>query len=172
MPYTPEYSMDALRHFYRELGSQLWGNFGFFDAINQSRSWVAGSYLAIDQGPIIGMMENERTQLLWNLFMANPEIQPMLNAIGFVTDYTAIAELKTWPVTVQPNPVMNTLTINSRKELCRMVITNTTGQEILRINRSMEGSMSFDVSELKSGIYIVSLYDLKGNKINRKIVKN
>jgi len=172
MPYTPEYSMDALRYFYRDLGGQLWGNFGFYDAINQQRNWVANSYLAIDQGPIIGMMENERTQLLWDLFMANPEIQPMLDAIGFVTDYTAIAESKNPSVTIHPNPVNTTLNISDSKELSRIVITNTSGQEVFRIDRSAKGPMSFDVSELKSGIYIVSLYDLKGNRINCKMVKN
>jgi hypothetical protein len=172
MPFTPEYSMDALRHFYRELGGQLWGNFGFYDAINQQRSWVANSYLAIDQGPIIGMMENERTQLLWNLFMANPEIQPMLDAIGFVNDFTAIAESKVWPVTIQPNPVNTTLSINNSRELSRIVVTNLTGQVILRIDRKVVGAIQLDVSNLESGVYIVSLYDLKGNMTNRKLVKN
>jgi hypothetical protein len=171
MPYTPDYSMDALKHFYRELGGQLWGNFGFYDAINQSRSWVASSYLAIDQGPIIGMIENERTQLLWNLFMANPEIQPMLTAIGFVNDPNAIAEPAAWPVTVQPNPFNTSLSISSSKVLGKIVITNLIGQEVLRIDRGLAGSIQLDVSGLKSGMYIVSLYDMKGNVINRKMAK-
>jgi len=171
MPFTPEYSMDALRHFYRVLGGQLWGNFGFYDAINQERSWVAGSYLAIDQGPIIDMMENERTQLLWDLFMANPEIQPMLDAIGFVDDFTAIAESKMWPVTLQPNPVTTTITINSSKEINRIVVTNSAGQVVKNINNKVESIFQMDVSGLKSGIYIVSLYDQKGNITTRKLVK-
>ena len=53
-------------------------------------NWYAPSYLAIDEGPIIIMIENYRTQLLWNNFMANPEIQPMLDAIGFVPDFTGV----------------------------------------------------------------------------------
>jgi len=171
MPYTPEYSMDALKHFYRDLGGQLWGNFGFYDAINQSRSWVADSYLAIDQGPIIGMIENERTQLLWNLFMANPEIQPMLDAIGFVYDPNSIAEPTTWPVTIQPNPFNTSLKISSSKELRRIVITNILGQEVMRKEQGVEKDVQMDVSGLKSGLYIVSLYDLKGNVINRKMAK-
>lgn len=171
MPYTPEYSMDALKHFYRDLGGQLWGNFGFYDAINQSRSWVADSYLAIDQGPIIGMIENERTQLLWNLFMANPEIQPMLDAIGFVTDPNAIEERANWPVTIQPNPFNTTLRITSSKDLSRIVITNLLGQKVINMEQGMDETVQLDVSSLKSGLYIVSLYDLKGNVINRKMAK-
>jgi hypothetical protein len=82
-PYTPEESMLALKHFYRELGEDTWGWMGFLDAFNQQRNWVADSYLAIDQGPIILMIENYRSQLLWDLFMSNEEIQPMMDAIGF-----------------------------------------------------------------------------------------
>jgi hypothetical protein len=149
----------------------LWGNFGFYDAFNQSRSWVAGSYLAIDQGPIIDMIENERTQLLWNLFMANPEIQPMLDAIGFVSDNTGIAELQSWPATVLPNPCINTLIINSSNALSCIVVTNITGQEVLRIDHKNDGKDQIDVSGLKRGVYLVSLYNLKGNKVIRKIVK-
>jgi len=171
MPYTPEYSMDALKHFYRDLGGQLWGNYGFYDAINQYRSWVASSYLAIDQGPIIDMIENERTQLLWNLFMANPEIQPMLDAIGFVNDATAIKEPMDWPVTIQPNPFNASLIITSSKELSRIIITNLIGQEVKRIDHEVTGTVQLDVSDMKSGLYIVSLCDLKGNVINRKIAK-
>ncbi|MCD6205305.1 MAG: T9SS type A sorting domain-containing protein, partial [Candidatus Marinimicrobia bacterium] len=87
-PYTPEESMSALKHFYRVLGGDIVGALGFKDAFNQSQEWVAGSYIAIDQGPIIVMIENYRSGLLWENFMANPEIQPMLGAIGFVTDTT------------------------------------------------------------------------------------
>ncbi len=86
MPYTPEESIDAFKHFYHNYGNKIWGPFGFKDAFNVNHNWYANSYLAIDQGPIIVMVENYRSGLLWNLFMANPEIQPMLNAIGFVPD--------------------------------------------------------------------------------------
>lgn len=87
-PYTPTESMQALKHFYRVLGEDIVGALGFKDAFNQSENWVAGSYIAIDQGPIIIMIENYRSSLLWDNFMANPEIQPMLEAVGFVPDST------------------------------------------------------------------------------------
>ncbi|MFH2050296.1 MAG: glucoamylase family protein, partial [bacterium] len=87
-PYTPEESMQVLKHFYRVLGEDIVGALGFKDAFNQSEGWVAGSYIAIDQGPIICMIENYRSGLLWDNFMANSEIQNMLDAIGFVPDST------------------------------------------------------------------------------------
>lgn len=104
-PYTPEASMLALKHFYRDLGERTWDWMGFKDAFNHSRDWFADSYLAIDQGPIILMIENYRSQLLWNLFMSNPEIDPMLNAIGFTYKPNTIEEksIRSGPV-ISPNP--------------------------------------------------------------------
>jgi hypothetical protein len=67
--------MEALKFFYYTLGDRLWGPYGFYDAFNPTQDWYANSYLAIDQGPIIVMIENHRTGLLWNLFMSAPEIQ-------------------------------------------------------------------------------------------------
>ncbi len=87
--YTPEESMAALKSFYYEYGDKIWGAYGFTDAFNVSNNWYADSYIAIDQGPIILMIENQRSELLWKNFMANFEIQPMLDAIGFVTDTTS-----------------------------------------------------------------------------------
>jgi hypothetical protein len=42
--------------------------------------------MGLDQAPIVVMVENYRTGLVWKLFMSNPEIQPMLDKIGFVAD--------------------------------------------------------------------------------------
>jgi hypothetical protein len=83
MPYTPEESLAALKHFYREYGTRLWGPMGFYDAFNIKENWFANSYLAIDQGPILAMIENYRSGLLWDLFMQAPEIQLALEKTGF-----------------------------------------------------------------------------------------
>lgn len=83
LPYTPEESMAAIRHFYYTLGDRLWGAYGFYDAFNPTADWVADSFLAIDQGPIILMIENYRTGLLWDLFMASPEVRNGLTKLGF-----------------------------------------------------------------------------------------
>ncbi len=82
-PYAPEASMAALRHFLSAHGDKIWGRFGFTDAFNETRDWWAETFLAIDQGPIVVMMENYRTGLLWKLFMAVPEVQAGLKKLGF-----------------------------------------------------------------------------------------
>jgi hypothetical protein len=83
IPYTPEESMAALKFFYYILGDKLWGEYGFYDAFSLKDRWFATSYLAIDQGPIVCMIENYRTGLLWNLFMSNEEITSGLTKLGF-----------------------------------------------------------------------------------------
>lgn len=82
-PYTPEESMKALKFFYYSMGDRLWGTYGFYDAFNLTEGWTANSYLAIDQGPIVVMIENHRTGLLWELFMSAPEVQAGLDKLGF-----------------------------------------------------------------------------------------
>ncbi len=82
-PYTPEESLSALRFFYYSLGDRIWGEYGFHDAYNLTDSWYADSYLAIDQGPIVLMIENHRSALLWELFMKNTEVKAGLDRLGF-----------------------------------------------------------------------------------------
>ena len=82
-PYTPGYSMQALKHFYYDLGDKIWSEYGFVDAFNETRNWYAKSHLAIDQGPIIVMIENYRSGLLWKLFMSCPELKEGLKKLGF-----------------------------------------------------------------------------------------
>ncbi len=82
-PYTPNASMVAFKHFYRDLGDRIWGIYGPRDAFNESQDWIS-PITGLNQAPITVMIENRRTGLLWKLFMSNPEIQPMLYKIGFV----------------------------------------------------------------------------------------
>jgi hypothetical protein len=84
IPYTPTESMDAIKFFYYVLGDKLWGEYGFYDAFSLKDQWFATSYLAIDQGPIVCMIENYRTGMLWNLFMSDEEVQTGLTKLGFI----------------------------------------------------------------------------------------
>jgi len=83
LPYTPGQSMDAIRYFYYILGDKLWGPYGFYDAFSISQNWWADSYLAIDQGPQVCMIENYRSGMLWDLFMLAPEVKNGLTKLGF-----------------------------------------------------------------------------------------
>lgn len=107
MPYTPSESMEALKHFYRDHGESLWGEYGFYDAFNLEENWFADSYLAIDQGPIINMIENFRSGLLWENFMLNEEIDPALTAIGFVEDPVATEQVEFSGIDLKVYPTVN-----------------------------------------------------------------
>jgi hypothetical protein len=167
MPYTPWESIEALKHFYREYGENLWGPCGFKDAFNLGQNWFATSYLAIDQGPIICMIENYRTGLLWEKFMADPEIQAALDEIGFVPDSVEVSVNERIPQDVQatlfPNPVPSgtdaTLEIALLKKTpLQVVLYDWTGRPIRTIideAEKMPGMYHFNIStqHLPKGIY-------------------
>jgi hypothetical protein len=79
--------MQTARHFLGAHGQRLWGRYGFFDAFCEQKDWFASTYLSIDQGPIVVMMENHRTGLLWKLFMSVPEVQAGLRKLEFTSPY-------------------------------------------------------------------------------------
>ena len=87
LPYTPVESMAALQFFYYKLGDKIWKEYGFVDAFKLSDPWFANSFLAIDQGPQIVMIENYRSALLWNLFMSCPEVKTGMKKLGFQSPF-------------------------------------------------------------------------------------
>ncbi|GHC72762.1 glucoamylase family protein [Limoniibacter endophyticus] len=83
LPYLPEEVLQSL-HFYRYYqGGRLWGPYGFVDSFCPHTGWAARTCLAVDQGPIICMIENFRSGLLWELFMSAPQVRRGLKALGF-----------------------------------------------------------------------------------------
>lgn len=87
LPYTPVESMQALKFFYYKLGDKIWKEYGFVDAFSLHDPWFASTFLAIDQGPIIIMIENYRSKLLWDLFTSCPEVKNGMKALGFQAPY-------------------------------------------------------------------------------------
>ena len=83
IPYTPAESLKVMHYLYQNK-DKLLGPAGFYDAFSPHFNyWVTETYLAIDQGPQIVMIENHRTGLLWNLFMQNEDVKKGLNKLGF-----------------------------------------------------------------------------------------
>ena len=79
--------MRALKHFYYDLGDKIWGEYGFADGFSETHNWYAKTHLAIDQGPIVVMIENYRSGLIWNLFMKIPDVQNGLKKLGFTSKW-------------------------------------------------------------------------------------
>ncbi len=189
MPYTPEQSIKALKSFYYVYGDRLWGTYGFFDAFNLSQNWYASSYIAIDEGPIIDMIENYRSQLLWKNFMANPEIQSMLNAIGFVPDSisTGVNDIETnntasyklignYPNPFNPSTIIK-FDLPSKLNV-EIKVYDTLGREVRKL---FKGQLNAGSNEVKwngrdnygrsaaSGIYLYTL-QVNGEILSGKMV--
>jgi hypothetical protein len=169
MPFTPDLSIAAMKHFYRNLGDKIWGEYGFFDAFNIRENWYAKSFLAIDQGPIIGMIENYRSQLLWDCFMSNEEILIGLDAIGFEPD-SSIVSLDDLPdqnfdFKVYPNPATEKVDILfslKEKSTVSIDLLDIYGKRIKRVKNKDVLSPginieTLDVSDLLSGAYVLRL---------------
>jgi len=174
MPYTPTESIAAFENFYHKYGKKIWGPFGFKDAFNVSQNWYADSYIAIDEGPIIDMVENYRSQLLWNNFMANPEIQPMLDSLGFVKDETGIKQNESVPNKFvlkgnYPNPFNPTTTIQfslPSTQNVKLVIYDILGRRIKTLLNSNLNKGNYKVqwngkndfgSSVSSGVYLYTI---------------
>jgi len=84
-PYTPEAWMAAFKHYYRDLGFQLWDIYGPRDAFNTGQNWISPIYMGLNQALITVMIENYRTGLVWKNFMSNREIGPMLRKLDAVS---------------------------------------------------------------------------------------
>ena len=85
IPYTPEESMAVVKYLYRDMGDRMFGEYGFYDALNLSVAadrQIVKSYLAIDQGPIVVMIENYRSQFIWDTFMKNKDVLRGLERLG------------------------------------------------------------------------------------------
>lgn len=82
-PVCPDEATAAARAFLSYDGGKLMARYGFVDAFSPVTGWMAETHLAIDQGPIVAMIENYRSGLLWALFMGAPEVQRGLDRLGF-----------------------------------------------------------------------------------------
>lgn len=166
MPYSPKESLIALKHFYRTYGKKVYGEFGFYDAFNVSKNWFANSYLAIDQGPIICMIENYRTGLLWDKFMKNPEIAPALAELGFVTDNAVDSkdidnqgDIKVFP---NPSEDMVFLELPILDTNVDIEILDSQGK-VLKVIATKEKTISISTNDLPKGL----LYFKIGNQVKK-----
>src|SRR5690606_3829296 len=87
MPYTPKESIAFAKYLFNNLNDKVWGKYGFYDAFSETNNWYPQRYLAIDQGPIVMMIENYRTCLIWDLYMSAPEGRLELRKLGFTSPH-------------------------------------------------------------------------------------
>lgn len=83
MPFAPEIVFPTIRAINERYGDSLWGRYGYYDSFNPTAQWFDNDFVGIDEGPLLIMIENFRTGLVWNFVMNDPIIQKGLNRLGF-----------------------------------------------------------------------------------------
>ncbi len=164
MPYTPEESIKALKYFYRERGQDLFGKYGPYDAFNDTRDWVKESYIGIDQGPIVVMIENHRTALLWNEVMKDADVKAGLDKLGFQYQVVTSSEKlkRESKFKIYPNPATNKIYFSGSgldmTEPIQLKILSLDGRIIKLAKIDQPGNdFSVDCSGIKPGLYFIRL---------------
>lgn len=83
LPFAPEIVLPTTRNIIQKYGNRIWGKYGFYDAFNPTANWVNDDFIGIAQGPMLIMIENFRTGLVWNYVMPDPIVQKGLKKLGF-----------------------------------------------------------------------------------------
>jgi hypothetical protein len=105
MAFAPEVCLPTLRAMYKQFRTHIWTPYGFKDAFNLNPTWYGPDELGIDEGPIVIMIENYRTQRPWQLFMRNEEVQRGLQRAGFFP-------LPFVALNLQPQPLQNSFNLS------------------------------------------------------------
>jgi hypothetical protein len=167
-PFAPEQTTAALRHLYDAYRTELWGRYGFHDALNPSEDWFADSYIGIDQGPFVIMIENERTGSVWQTFMQDEAVQRGLERAGFREIVATepppkhAGELRLSGAA--PNPFAERATIRytlPRAGTATLAVYDALGRrvEVLADGRQSGGThaATFEAAGLPSGVYFCVL---------------
>lgn len=83
IPFLPEETIHTLRYMKQTYGDRVWKHYGFVDAFNPLTDYTARDVIGIDVGITFAMIENYRSGRVWELFMANPEMQHAMDLAGF-----------------------------------------------------------------------------------------
>jgi hypothetical protein len=164
MPYTPIESKRFLKYLYRERGKDLFGKYGPFDAFNDNLNWVKEAYIGIDQGPIVIMIENYRTGLIWKNVMKDADLQSGLNKLAMTFEITSIDKnlrdngtFKSFPNPSDGHINLNLTELNNEQDMV-FKIYNTNGKLVkFRAITKATFDGSIDCTDLPNGLYLAYL---------------
>ena len=178
--FTPDISREALRTFYARYRGRLWGEYGLRDAYNVDVNWFATDVLGIDQGPIVLMIENERTEAIWTSFMTHPDVQRGLERAGFrptpVADAPGASPNALALSPPAPNPTASRVqfryTLPTASPM-RLSVLDVLGREVALLydGRQLEGAhaASWSAESVAAGLYILRL-ESEGAVRTRRLV--
>jgi len=179
--FAPAVAIPTLHHIYDTYGAQLWGPYGFKDAINPTFNWVATDYLGIDEGPIVVMIENYRNQKVWNRFMQNADIQRGLERAGFVpapnvgSEPTPEVIDAMGSMTTYPNPIRRAGTVSFQLPLrgrVQLVLHDVSGRQVREVLDAELGAgrhvVPLDAAGLANGVYSCTM-KYEGSRSTRRL---
>lgn len=178
IPYTPGESMMALKYFYRSRGENLFGRYGPYDAFNDNLGWVQDGYIGIDQGPVIIMIENYRTALLWETVMNDPDVKAGLDKLGFeyqITSSVPVPEsdekLMVYPVPANKRVVVSVPEkLKGKKVQIKIFAMDGRLVQAEAIAHS-PAQLALNTTQLNNGFYLVHLIG-NGSMYKSKLVIN
>jgi len=109
--FAPDICLSAISHMLSTYGSDIYGQYGFFDSFNPTfpaslashsghhtarAGWVAYEYLGIDQGPILAMLENHRSGFVWDTFCRSPLTGPIVKKAMTAAGFQPVAASGQW----------------------------------------------------------------------------
>ncbi len=165
--FTPDESIAALRTMYETHSGRLWGPYGFRDAYNVQQNWFDEDYIGIDQGPILLMIENHRTETIWELTMQHEAIQLGLARAGFTGVDLASEGVPAGgalEIATFPNPASRLAHVRYRLGSAGEVMLSlydVLGRRLARLDRGYklagDHQVEADLSSFPSGMYFVVL---------------
>ncbi len=178
--FAPEIVLPTIRNMYNTYKTQLWGRYGFRDAFNLTVNWWDTDVIGIDQGPIIMMIENYRTQGVWRRFMQNPHIYNGLAAAHFVFSPDGAESVTPRAVALEqnaPNPFSSATTIRfqlARAGHIELSLFDIAGREVARLVDGERPAGSHEVTldgrQLASGVYLYRLTTHEGRALKRCVL--
>jgi hypothetical protein len=179
--FSPAECLQATQHLWDTYRTQLWSPYGFKDAFNPGFTWFDTDVIGIDQGPIILMIENYRTQSVWNRFMQNADVQRGLQRAGFVASPPSDVDPGTRDRTCaiegnSPNPMRGLGEVRFRLPATGRVTIALYDASGRRVRQLFDGvrpagpaAVPFDATGIPSGVYFYRL-DFRGQQRTQRCV--
>ncbi len=166
-PFTPTESLAALREMYNRYRPNLWGAYGLKDAFNPSKNWFASDFIGIDQGPIVLMIENHRTGLIWKHMMKSEVIQRGLRRAGFkgpgVGNDSELPPIETVQANGYPNPFVTDVRLQivlDQDGKATLEVFDVQGRQVHREEKYVERGEQhwlLNGADWPSGVYLVRI---------------
>jgi hypothetical protein len=165
--FAPEICIPVIRNLYNTYGISIWGDYAFTDGFNPTAMWWDLDVIGIDQGPMVLMIENWRTEAIWHRMMRNPDIQRGMQRAGFTAVSLAVEPPAPTGVKMlwnDPNPFRAGTTLRYRlpeSGHVRLAIYDITGRRLATLADGYQSAglheAPWSMPNLPTGVFLARL---------------